>query len=368
MKTVCNPEKCTGCGTCSCGCPVSAIAIANRIRDFSAVINEEKCIGCGKCKEVCAQINEAEKKEPVYFKQGWAKKEAIRKKSTSGGVAAAITKAFIEDGGYVASCIYEKGKFIYKIVNDLETARRFAGSKYVKSDPGSIYKEIKDLLKKNEKVLFIGLPCHCAALKKAAGEDKKLYTADILCHGTPSAWLLRKYLLENGIDIYKVKNITFRDGIYYGITCDGNRLSPKRSMDPYTIAFTGGIDFPLSCYDCGYADSKRVSDITLGDAWGQMSDNEPMGVSYIQCQTQKGISLVESSGLHLENVDEKRVKEANEALRKCAEKTEAVDYFFEMIEQGKSFSSCVKRAMPKMYRKQKIKTVLIRTGIMKDRA
>ena len=65
---------------------------------------------------------------------------------------------FIKSGGYVASCLFKNGDFVFEITNDLNEARCFAGSKYVKSNPTGIYKKINERLKTN-KVLFIGLPC-----------------------------------------------------------------------------------------------------------------------------------------------------------------------------------------------------------------
>ena len=74
-------------------------------------------------------------------------------------------RSFIEDGGYVASCLFKDGEFVFDITNDLNYARRFAGSKYVKSNPEGIYKKIAQKLKEGNKVMFIGLPCQVAALK-----------------------------------------------------------------------------------------------------------------------------------------------------------------------------------------------------------
>mgnify|MGYP007121805410 CR=1 FL=1 len=60
-------------------------------------------------------------------------------------------RSFIEDGGYVASCLFKDGEFVFDITNDLNYARRFAGSKYVKSNPEGIYKKIAQKLKEGNK-------------------------------------------------------------------------------------------------------------------------------------------------------------------------------------------------------------------------
>ena len=69
---------------------------------------------------------------------------------------------------------------------------KFAGSKYVKSNPSGIYKKVKECLKNGRKALFIGLPSQVAACKNYVGQKncESLYTIDLVCHGTPSPELL----------------------------------------------------------------------------------------------------------------------------------------------------------------------------------
>lgn len=74
-------------------------------------------------------------------------------------------KHFVDIGGYVAACMFKNGEFLFEITNKSEELAKFAGSKYVKSNPKGIYSKIVEKLKNDEKVLFIGLPCQVAALK-----------------------------------------------------------------------------------------------------------------------------------------------------------------------------------------------------------
>ena len=48
----------------------------------------------------------------------------------------------------------------------MEDLEEFRGSKYVKSNQIGIFKEIKNALEQGKIVLFIGLPCQVAGLKK----------------------------------------------------------------------------------------------------------------------------------------------------------------------------------------------------------
>jgi len=46
----------------------------------------------------------------------------------------------------------------------LSQTEQFVGSKYVKSNPKTIYIDIERKLQEGKKVLFVGLPCQVAAL------------------------------------------------------------------------------------------------------------------------------------------------------------------------------------------------------------
>ena len=61
------------------------------------------------------------------------------------------------------------------------------GSKYVQSNIGETYRNVKYFLEKERYVLYTGTPCQIEGLKTYLGKDyDKLYTQDIICHGVPS--------------------------------------------------------------------------------------------------------------------------------------------------------------------------------------
>lgn len=152
MKTVCEKDKCNGCKVCLDICPKGCITIDDNIDKINAEIKEDLCINCKLCKRVCPNITKVKKQKPIMCKHGWADCK-IRDESSSGGAASAIIRSFIQSGGYVASCIFEKGDFVFIITNKLDELEKFAGSKYVKSNPIGIYKKIEERLK-SEKVLL----------------------------------------------------------------------------------------------------------------------------------------------------------------------------------------------------------------------
>lgn len=140
MKTVCNENQCTGCMACIDICAKKTIHIVDAIDAFNAVIDEDTCINCGMCEKVCQQKNLPQLRSPIIWKQGWAYDAKTRMKSASGGIAMELARTFIERGGKVCNCLFQKGDFVFDIVEDVNRLNCFAGSKYIKSNPIGIYK------------------------------------------------------------------------------------------------------------------------------------------------------------------------------------------------------------------------------------
>ena len=203
MMTVCDKDMCNGCMACVEKCHMNAIAIEKNTRAYNAIIDGTKCVSCKVCFAVCPR-NKKEMlfKKPLKWCQGWADSNT-REKSSSGGAATAILAAFVKKNGYVCSCLFRDGQFIFELSNEITTVKKFTGSKYVKSNPAGIYDRIQNILKEGKRVLFLGLPCQVAGLKNFIRMDlqKNLYTVDLICHGTPDQKILNKYLADHNIDI-----------------------------------------------------------------------------------------------------------------------------------------------------------------------
>lgn len=369
LKTVCETDKCTGCMACKDVCPYSAISIKDSLVSYNAVIDEKLCINCGACERVC-QVNDPPKmKEPVMWKQGWAANPDIRKKSSSGGAAAVLEREFIRNGGYVCSCVFLNGRFVYQLENKLEGVEKFAGSKYVKSDPSGIYKQVKDKLTQGEKVLFLGLPCHVAAVKKFIGKklQEHLYTVDLICHGTPSPEILTKFLQQHNTDIATVSDISFRTNNSFYIQCDKKPVTMKNCLDKYSMGFLNSLFYTESCYECKYANTNRVSDITLGDSWGSnlSADEQSEGISLIVCQTEKGKELLENIGLELCDVDSSCAIANNHQLRTPSSMPSKREYFFAKMKSGTKLDTIIRKCYPKSSFKQFIKSILLKLKIKK---
>lgn len=363
MKTVCQQNMCAGCGACVDSCPKNAVNLIENIKEYNAVIDESLCINCDKCHKVCPKNNHDSLLMPISWYQGWALDENVRKKGSSGGLATALALAFINNGGTVCTCKLLNGCFGFHFIKTKEELLSSAGSKYVKSNPLGVYKEIKNKINSGEKVLFIGLPCQVSAVKNYALNAKveNLYTIDLICHGTPSQKLLEKHIEKYKVGIDKVNDFKFRDKTNFTLFVDGKEFN-KGVQDNYVTAFLTSLSYTENCYSCDYAQIKRASDITLGDSWNSDLPVEEVkkGVSLILCQTKKGQELIDSAQVELRGVDLNRAIDANHQLKHPSIKPIKRELFLDKINKGYSFNRAMFLINPKLECKKIIKRIVCR--------
>jgi len=345
MRTVCKENMCTGCMACIESCPKQAITIKDTLSAYNAIINEEKCVNCNICSSVCQVCSSVLKIKPLDWYQGWSSNNSLRLRSSSGGAGTSIANGFVGREGIVCSCSFVDGNFNFDFASSEDEVRKFTGSKYFKSNPTGIYKRTKDFLKQKKRVLFIGLPCQVAALKKYVGEDLSdlLYTVDLICHGSPSPKLLDYFFEEYGISLSDINDISFRKKTRFKLFNDYKKVIPDTVQDTYTYAFLSSLDYTENCYSCQYACGERVGDVTIGDAWGtELSKAEQrQGISLLIIQTKKGRDLVKWSDMHLEPIDSRMATEANHQLVSPSLKHPKRELFFKMISNGSGFNKTI---------------------------
>lgn len=372
MKTVCGEKLCNGCGACVAKCKRNAISIVDHMSSYDAVINEEKCIQCGACTLICPNNNMPELNEPLNIVQGWANSDAIRKQASSGGIASALMKGFAKHGGYVCSCTFRDGQFVFETSNELNCYEIFRGSKYVKSNPLEAYSKIENLLKSGCKVLFIGLPCQVAGIKNYINKImySNLYTVDLICHGTPSVKCLDYFLKDNELTLNELQDISFREKNSFRLNYKRSELADRNTADSYTISFLNGLNYTENCYYCKFAQIKRCSDLTLGDSWGsELNDSEKeKGISLILCQTERGKKLLEECDIKTFPVDEKKAVEHNHQLEHPSIIPKHRNLFFNNIKQQRlSYTRIIFNIYPQYMIRQSIKKCLIKLRLIKIR-
>lgn len=230
----------------------------------------------------------------------WRTDIEVRQESSSGGVASAISERWIENGGVVYGSAYQ-GNFVIGHIRCTKKSElnNLRGSKYVVSSINGITEKIKQDLRLNLPVLFIGIPCQVAGFKKQFGSA--ITTIDLVCHGAPKQDFLWESLPE---DIRKLDfdNVIFRDKTKYHLSLkkDGQTIWDRPlKNDLFLKGFFKGIYNRDCCFSCKFANVNRVGDITLGDFWGidkkTIDTKAEDGISLIIINTEKGKEIFSSA-------------------------------------------------------------------------
>ncbi len=291
-------KNCMSCMACVEVCPMHCIEIELDENGLEKkIVDNRKCIRCRKCVHVCQLENPISLFE---IKQMYvvAPKDTIYSiRSTSSGMATLLSKRFIRTGGVVAGVRWdiEKGASYY-IANTEEELENFRGSKYVYPDVMEVYSEIAEIIK-TKKVLFIGLPCIIAAVKKYLKDDReKIFYIDLICHGAPQSSFLQEHLSKRGFERLP-DQISFRKGEKYILSAHlkKNHYQAEHYNDLYLYGFLNGLIQKEYCFDCRYSYDKRAGDLTLGDAWNQNVLKKER-TSLVAINSSKGRQLFESIG------------------------------------------------------------------------
>lgn len=302
-------SSCNGCSACAELCPKSCISMMPNNNGFLVpVIDTDQCISCGKCRRLCPVLGNVVRHEPQKVYGAYTKQE--EPKSASGGISFLVSKEFIDAGGVVYGVAYAENLRVgIKRVDSVVRLTALQGSKYVQADmSGALSKVIEDL-SDGRKVLFTGTPCEIAGVKAVVADkklDENLYTAEIICHGTPSPQMFVDYLIWAGkhygkqVTSYEFrakKKDTDKDFMIHLGFSDGSECTASGFKDPYYKLFLSSRWFRESCYECPFAVENRVADITLGDFWNAEKLPSDFGkgkrISVVLVNTEKGQRLID---------------------------------------------------------------------------
>ena len=173
MIVVKNKADCCGCTACYSVCPKKTISMQQDQEGFLYPFVEiSKCIDCKLCDSACPIENKIDSK--MFDRKAYvlrAKDVEIVSTSTSGGFVTPL---------------------------------------------GDCFSEIKKHLMQETKVCFIGTPCQVYGLKSYLRKEyDNLVTVDLVCHGTPSPKLWKKYLDEQKDKYHsEIDDIVFRNKTY----------------------------------------------------------------------------------------------------------------------------------------------------------
>lgn len=362
MILVKDKEECTGCTACAMKCPKGAISMKEDKEGFSyPQIDENLCIDCHICVDTCPHLNYGKyiNKQKSFYYGGIYDKNDILIKSSSGGAFSAICDS-MPSRSFIFGSIFDKDlNVIHKGVLNKDKSI-FRKSKYLQSNPMSTFKEVKELLRKGEYVLYTGTSCQIDGLYAYLGKKpKKLYTVDLICHGVPSQKVFDSYI-ECVEKKYKlnINNYSFREKKCFigdweiGVRFGNEYKSKYKSwgQDLYMFGFLRGIFYRPSCYKCKYANKEvyRPADLTIGDFWGSQNYNkefdEKRGCSLIIANSDKGLDIIKKleNKMKLISIDkEDAIKENNNLIAPTNENKLRKD-FFDRLCNGEAFDDIIK--------------------------
>lgn len=272
------PSDCTGCGACLNKCPVGAITMVPNSEGFLYPQITDSCIKCGQCLKVCPVAGPKYGNKPHPDCYAVMANDEIRKKSTSGGVFTLLAEWILDKGGVVCGAAFSDDNYSVEhiIISSKSDLDKLRGSKYVQSNTGMIYSEVKSILEAGKPVLFTGTPCQIAAVNSYLVKPyANLYTLDLVCHGVPSPMVYEKFIREQeAAHGSKAVQVKFRDkritdwnhciGIYFE---NGESYQKKRGECYYLDSFLKLVSVRKSCGTCPFAKLPRQGDMTVADFW-----------------------------------------------------------------------------------------------------
>lgn len=392
-------DECTGCSACAQICVRECITMAPDDEGFLfPEIDPSGCNDCGLCRKACpvlaarspdckTRAEEEWARRQDRFPKGkprvysaWIRDDNVRIVSSSGGIFTALAEACLKEGGWVFGAGFD-AEFAVRhqgISNsaELDGLRR---SKYVQSDTGRTFTEVKRLLMEGKPVLFVGTGCQAAGLKSFLGKDYPgLLTVDLVCYGVPSPRVWQLYL-EDMKRRYKggISSVSFRSKTNgwkryrMRIEFDNGRVYSVPAVDDaYFIGFGKGLFNRRSCSSCNFRHPCSFADITLADFWGieklpdsDVPDNK--GVSQVIANTEKGCEALEkiSEACCLRERQFEEAARLNPRLISSCPMPPARAGFFADLKAGMTFARMRRKYMnPVVYRaKRIIKTILGRS-------
>lgn len=288
--------RCTGCTACQNICPKGAISMARDLEGFLyPAVDPDACVRCGRCTAVCPALHPRETGGhlPAAF-AAWNTDPGVRRDSTSGGAFSALADYVLESNGVVFGAAMDGRQRLHHIACFCkEDLWRLRGAKYVQSDLGEIYKEVRKCLE-SRLVLFSGTPCQVDGLYSfLGGRPERLITCDLVCQGVPSpgvwedtvAWIEARQGREIQAVRFRNKVSGWKDSHFTVVFAGGAVRSAPLFQTEYGRAFGRALFLRPCCYRCPYASLSRPGDFTLGDFWG-------LDPSELPEQQQKGVSLL----------------------------------------------------------------------------
>lgn len=297
MIQITDPTQCCGCTACASVCPHGCITMRADAEGFLyPSVDPTTCIGCDACEAVCPVLHHPQAVDEPVAAAVRARDSALRLFSSSGGIFSLLATDVLNAGGAVAGAVYDETFTVRHVLAwDEAHVEPMRGAKYVQSDLGDLFCQIRELLQNDVPILFSGTPCQTAGLQAFLGKPyDNLLNVAVVCHGAPSPMVWRKHLQELGQEVTDVRLRDKRDSWKRYATnyfVDGREIFRPVMEDPYMKGFLRDLYNRPACAACP-AKGGGYADLTLGDFWGiekilpELDDDK--GTSLVLVHTARG--------------------------------------------------------------------------------
>jgi coenzyme F420-reducing hydrogenase beta subunit len=358
-----NKVLCTGCDACLNICSENCIEMIIDEYGFRyPKVNNNKCTKCKECINICPSLTKPsflnKWTDPKIF-AAWSLDANIRFTSTSGGVFSELAEAVINENGYIVGAIYNEQHLVeHYITNIVDDIRLIKQSKYLQSNIGTIFRDIKEKLDSGYSVSICGSPCQIAGLNNYLKKDyANLITIDFVCRGanSPKAYIKYIEMLENQFK-NKIDRVWFKNKTYgwnrFSTRIDfknGKTYLKDRFHDMYMRGYIEeNLYMRPCCFECKYKSFPRIADLTLGDFWGvgfvdpQLDTDQ--GTSLVMVNSVKGGELYSKiiNNLYSKELEIDNALRGNLAISKSAIKNDN-SYRFLIDLDNNSFNKCFRK-------------------------
>lgn len=235
-------------------------------------------------------------KNPIMTYAARSKDFSLLKVSASGGMFTELAKQIFAKGGVVFGAGWDSSSMTvaHKCAENMEQLSEMRGSKYAQSSMTGVYSSVRALLKEGRIVLFTGMPCQVAAMRKCFGWNPNLVLCGIMCHSMSEPRVWKKYISELERKFQsRVTAVSFRDErngwrkstMVVRFQDSTKDIAENLYANVYARAYFSGYATKQCCLSCQFRSGRCAADLIIGDFWG-VEDHKP------ELDDGKGVSAV----------------------------------------------------------------------------